>query len=426
MTETDLEFRCHIDSGEEGDRFVGIKADSNGAIAYFPMGYRLPKDEHSRRREIQLLIVILQEYMDRKDKVLHMPKNEAPQTVNFPINAYMNIFRDFRDRGGYYKETVQVRKISDRGKNKDWADSARRARLFDEDGNPVMTRFSTKSTQPVEDAQITRIHQFCVLESFKKVGCLFQAEAPRDYHIQFDKKVFVSVLEGKLRNVNKTDDKMLFQSMLAMINYIDEQTRESQYYFGTDRFEYVWEKIVDAVFGEKEKEQYFPRTFWNLRYEKTKKNHALMPDSIMLGEDSVFVLDAKYYQYGVNKKKELPSSSSINKQITYAEYIKLNDGLKAIYGDPLPIFNAFILPFNMTANEFGINVPIGNVGEALTTWKDTDEPYQHIQGIVMDVHYLLNKRNGSHKKLKEELAKAIKNAYEENKDLYEDEEDSED
>ena len=37
-----LKSKCHVNTNEEGDRFVGIKADSENAMVYFPMGYQLP------------------------------------------------------------------------------------------------------------------------------------------------------------------------------------------------------------------------------------------------------------------------------------------------------------------------------------------------------------------------------------------------
>ena len=35
-----LKDRCHVNTNDDGDRFVGIKADSENAMVYFPIGYR--------------------------------------------------------------------------------------------------------------------------------------------------------------------------------------------------------------------------------------------------------------------------------------------------------------------------------------------------------------------------------------------------
>ena len=108
-------------------------------------------------------------------------------------------------------------------------------------------------------------------------------------------------------------DKVLFQSMIAMIEYLDEQTNDKQFYFGTDRFEYVWEKLIDTVFCIPDKTDYFLRTKWTLRHGDQRNNYALEPDTIMLHGDKIYVLDAKYYRYGITgQPKHLPESTSIN------------------------------------------------------------------------------------------------------------------
>ena len=33
----DIRNRCHVNSNEDGDRFVGVKADSDKAMVYFPI-----------------------------------------------------------------------------------------------------------------------------------------------------------------------------------------------------------------------------------------------------------------------------------------------------------------------------------------------------------------------------------------------------
>ena len=36
MVDDDITKHCHVNSNEDGDRFVGIKADSDNAMVYFP------------------------------------------------------------------------------------------------------------------------------------------------------------------------------------------------------------------------------------------------------------------------------------------------------------------------------------------------------------------------------------------------------
>ena len=80
--------RCHVNKNDEGDRFVGVKADSENAMVYFPVGYKLPETDEEIRRDIIHLIAVLAEFTNRSDMLLAMQKFEAPQSVDFPINAY--------------------------------------------------------------------------------------------------------------------------------------------------------------------------------------------------------------------------------------------------------------------------------------------------------------------------------------------------
>ena len=105
--------RCHINKNDEGDRFVGIKADSENAMVYFPVGYQLPETDQEIRRDILHLISVLAEFTDKSDRVLAMKKFEAPQSVDFPINAYMEVINYYLEQNSYYTEKEPVFKTSD-------------------------------------------------------------------------------------------------------------------------------------------------------------------------------------------------------------------------------------------------------------------------------------------------------------------------
>src|SRR3712207_9167597 len=82
---------CLVNTNEDGDRFVGIKADSDNAMVYFPIGYQLPETDAEIRTDIKHLIQVLCEFTTKKDKLLALNKFAAPQTVDFPINAYKGV-----------------------------------------------------------------------------------------------------------------------------------------------------------------------------------------------------------------------------------------------------------------------------------------------------------------------------------------------
>lgn len=265
-----------------------------------------------------------------------------------------------------------------------------------------------KGSSPNEKNLITQIHKYCVYEAFSTLGWLFTPHLPADPHIALEPERFLFALRKKLSVTHNDKDKLLFQAMIQMLEYLDSANDNKQYYFGTDRFEYVWERLIDEVFGIRGKEEFFPRTKWNLKFNANKDNHALEPDSIMMCDDKIYVLDAKYYRYGVTgESRHLPESSSINKQITYGEYIDNCQALKDKYGE-LPIYNAFLMPFNRGKNPFHVSDDYFlNIGEATGEWKNDAKLYEHVQGIVIDIRFLMNNYTGSHKSKIRKLAKVI-------------------
>lgn len=405
--------RCHVNKNDDGDRFVGIKADSDNAMVYFPIGYQLPETEQDLRQDILHLISVLAEFTDRTDRVLAMQKFAAPQSVDFPINAYMEVINYFMEQNGYYTEKEPEYKNSDKGKI-DWPKTLRKMRpLIQSNGTPAYTQYTVRVSSPNDKNMITQIHKFCVYESFSKLGWLFTPYLPEKPTIPRNDKMFLILLREKLANTYNDKDKRLFSSMISMIEYLDEKTKEKQFYFGTDRFEYVWEKLIDRVFGEKNKVDYFPKTRWNLRTGKKKVNAALEPDTIMLYDGKIYVLDAKYYKFGLTgNPNDLPESSSINKQITYGEYIYTQRRFKETYGEDVPVYNAFIMPYNANDNLFGSTDIYTNIGEATGDWKIAGHKYEKVQGILVDIRYLMYHYTGKPKNQIMRLAQSIESAFE--------------
>lgn len=413
---SDLFSRCRVNKNDDGDRFVGVKAEGDNVVVYFPIGYELPKTEQDLRQDILHLFSVLSEFTSRDDRILPMKKFEDPQSVDFPINAYLEIINYFMEQNGYYAEKEPAYKTGDRGKI-DWSRTIKRQRpLIQANSSPIYTKYTVRYSSPNDKNLITQIHKYCVYESFSKLGWLFTPYLPEKPLLQRDDKMFLSVLYEKMANTYNDRDKRLFSAMISMIKYLDEQPNQKQFYFGTDRFEYVWEKLIDRVFGIKDKQNYFPKTRWTLRTGKKKINAALEPDTIMLYDGKIYVLDAKYYRFGISgDPNDLPESSSINKQITYGEYIYTQKKFKEKYGEDVPVYNAFIMPYNANNNLFSSNEIFLNIGEATGDWKTKGHKYERVQGIVVDVHYLMHHYIGKTENQIMQLAKSIESAFERNK-----------
>ena len=287
---------CHVDTNEDGDRFVGIKADSDNATIYFPIGYKLPETDIELKRDIKNLFHVLATFTDKTDRVLHMDKFTAPQSVDFPIQAYLNVINYYLDHNGsYYTETEPSFKVDKRGKT-DWNRTIKTQTPVIQGNSIIYLDQVVRFTSPNTNRLITRIHKFCVYESFDRIGWIYTTNRPEMPDISFEKSLFIATLNDKLASTNNDNDKKLFRSMIAMITFMDDKTIDKQFYFGTDKFETVWEKLIDRFFGESNKEKYFPHALWTEKFGpgKDKSASALEPDSIMIYKNKYYVFTGRW------------------------------------------------------------------------------------------------------------------------------------
>lgn len=420
MSNCSLEKRCVVPKKEDGNRFVGIKADTDDVLVHFPFGFQLSDTDKGIRKDILNLFSILNEFKDIKEG--HISKKNFKETdeVDFPINAYLDIIYYYMENG-YYMETDPIFKTKERGKI-DWPKTIRKQKPLlshNKEKNtysPVYTLFTVRESNPNENKEITRINQHCVYESFKKIGWIFTSFMPPKPKGKFNKAKFLIVLNDKLHKTNDDKKKRLFRSMIDMINYMDEKA-DKQLHFGTNKFENVFEKLIDKTFCNTNKEDFYPRTKWNLQQDVDYPiPYPLQPDTIMIYEDKVYVIDAKYYKYGITHlPSDLPKNSDVNKQISYGDYINS----KHVYDS---IYNAFLMPYNKEDNEFiDFNDDFENIGEAVAPWRDNKDSYEHIQGILVDIRFLMENYKSKSKSNIENLAKAIEKAYINNKDKFKEE-----
>ena len=394
--------RCHVNTNDDGDSFVGVKADTDDAIIYFPIGYQLPDNDDDLRVDINNLLGVLAAFM-KEDRVIEVSKFEAPRTVDFPMHAYLKVIRNFLRIGRYYIETDPQFRTDTKG-NASWPRTVREQRaLVQKNGSLIFTNMTVRSVSPNANKQITQIHRYCVYEAFEKMGWLYVPFMPDKSGPHPSIKESIYILNKKLVTTHNDVEQELFTAMRDMLVYIDERSSDKQYFFGTDFFENVWERMIDKAFGVEDKEQYFPRTRWLLDYGRDKEKRPLQPDTIMIYGDKYYVLDAKLYRYGWSANSEhLPNSADINKQITYGEYLERTGSLPNER-----LYNAFVMPYNKENNLFMLTGNIGNIGEAVSDWKPNTKNYERIQGIVVDTRYLMYNYIVTSEQQKKEIAGCI-------------------
>ena len=380
-----LNQKCYINTNIESDTFVGIKCEDGDFSVHFPLGFEFSRDEKILRKEILLLINTIAGTIGHKESSVKEVASSF-DSVDFPIQACMHIIYDYYARG-YYIERERRYQIAKRGKI-NWNRTIKTQKPVVQGNKAIYLDFAINKNQINENELITQIHEWCVYDAFSKIGWLFTKFMPERPRIKFNQKMFLGVLRSKLAETFNDKNKVLFQNMIALIeNHGSDEN--SNYKYGTYRFEYVWEKLIDRTFGEANKEKYFPKTTWRRPGKKDYDNACLEPDTIMLYNDKIYVLDAKYYKFGATGRTgDMPESTSINKQITYGEYIA-EMGKFMSNGQHPTVYNAFIMPFSSDSELWGCSSEILHVGEAVSNWKTNGKTYERVQGILLDVKHLM-------------------------------------
>lgn len=397
---------CKI--SKSGNDFVGVKIDTNKPKIYFPMGYELPKDDDELRQDVRNLIKILSKFTDESDGYIFVDNLFASQkTVNFPFQSYVDIIKYYlKNNASYYIETETSYKTSRHGKI-DWARTIKQITPIIQGNSLIYLDTIVRNSTPNANMMITLINKYCVYESFKRIGWLYLDYLPEKAYAPADKNTMIAILKYKMGNTNNDLNKRLFNSMIAMLEFKGSCNTDKEICIGTNKFENVWEKLIDSAFGNSKKRAYVPRGQWGIRGGKSIKCSELLPDTIMHYEDKYYVLDAKYYTYGIQRDiANLPQTADINKQITYGQSVSKKDPKNR------KVYNAYLMPFNSSKNNFGnTKEPMLNVIEATGDWIDAPETHERIQGIILDTRYLMKNYRGNRLKNMKLLSKTIEKRF---------------
>lgn len=410
-------------SDEKKDKsFVGIKIENDRPRIYFPMGYRAskPPEDICKQDFYQLIAVLndksLQSYFSEED----LKKSQ----LDFPFYAYLSVLQYYLDFG-YFVESETIYKKGFSGKIS-WLRTIKRIKpqvVKDEEGHDqvVYLNLITRKTSYREDNLITLVHKFCVKESARLIGPLYgisenEVEEPE---LLFDYELFAEVIQDKIAATFNDKHLELFHAMLKMVRYLGnkenrgEDGSENEPLFGVNTFAPVWEAMVDKIFGKLPqgvaKDKFNPHLKFVIEGSKNddgvkyqddddkdeKHRSTLRPDTIMSLSSGVFILDSKYYKYGLTgSNSHLPGAESVCKQMAYAEYAKMKKPANNVY-------NAFIMPYCADAGKwdetnakfsekFGEtgSLKMCRVGYIYGDWKnvkDENRPFHKIHCILLDM-----------------------------------------
>lgn len=414
---------CESKANSETE-FVGIRCEKEGECLntsiHFPLGYfkddnalRNLSEDDLRECVINLFSVLsdssLQEQIHQDSSISTMAESSGESA--FPMVSYLNIIRSFLDFG-YLNEREILYKKGANGKV-NWGRTIRAIQpaITDDGQNLVYLDFIARKVSYNDDTLITQVHKFCVHDALVKLGFLFGIEPTDEPLLDFDYDLFCNAVNSKLSKTFNDRELHLLSDLARIIEYLAGHKSENgktanEFYFGVNKFAPIWEAMVDRIFGtvsrEEKRDKYNPHlkfvkpddTTAGTSYQEAVdfsaeyKRSTLRPDTIMALPSSVFILDSKYYKYGLTVfYSHLPGAESVCKQMAYAEYVESNWN-KIFETEQKPIYNAFIMPYCAGAegaSASSATFQMKRAGYIYGDWKNREKSYHKIACILLDV-----------------------------------------
>lgn len=374
---------------DKSNSFVGIKIDEGIVKVFVPRVFR---EDEDWKKDIRLFLKSIEIAKTKNTENINKGSNNTDNA--WPIDSYLWLINDYLENGLYYNREKKISR-SNSGKI-EWKRTLQQVPIYS-DGNIIYDQLITSKMTPAND-MITHIYKLCLRQSIDKIGWLFNY----NFHIQIDQIVSIKEMIMRVRKeLNETFDdikRIRFNHMLNILTTTEgDNMLSSHYSYGITNYYYVFETMVDMLFDGitvDEKKKYDPNGYWQLNGQNRFLASRLRPDTILKRNDKTYILDAKMYQYGAtHDRSKLPETQSLQKQITYGDFVSNNLRDKNIR-------NAFILPYNKCLKSF-INDPgaikyndsnLVYFGYAYVDWRDDEDfqDYDNIYAFGIDFNYLLN------------------------------------
>jgi hypothetical protein len=368
--------KINVFNVDNASDFIGYKITNEGVEIYKPTLLRFSPFELSLKKDIVSFLKTLS-IGYTKDEIYYNALKLNSNLTSWPIDSYIWILKDYLENGVFFAYEKEYNHNS--GGKINWKRSFRKNPIINKGNIIYSDLIIEKNKHKIQD--ISEIHKYCVMISNDIIGWLFDYNIYIENDFHYLPMVMIDIINKELNNTFDDKKKLRFQHLIMII---ESQSRTKNYQkfggFGVNNYYYIYEKMIDNIFGNitnNLRREFYPNTYWILTDEKIKFNNPLIPDSIYIDNDIIYIIDAKMYQFAINYNKlYLPGSQSIQKQITYGDYIQNKYPTKKV-------FNIFILPKNDIYNNMNY------IGYAEADWRNNEKKsYDKIHCFLIDFNYL--------------------------------------
>lgn len=407
----------HIATGEEGNSFVGIKIIGNHINFYYPESYHIDKENYKRNDFIDLLNTI--SLAKKHSKECLDANNKHNIGDEHALLSYIWIIEDYLNNGLYISNEKVFK--ANQGGRINWKRTLRQQPIVS--NNRIIYKDYIAEVKSQQETVLTEAYRYCLKKSVMLIGWiygLFQ-DCKKELKVEKGKELlYLNAINKEQSSIFNDEKHTRLNHMEKIIIGLDEIVDDNRIVYGVDNYNYVFEKMIDCIFGNENTSDYYPSFFWKLKYSKKKQaGPTIRPDTIMKHKsgdstvESIYIIDSKYYRFGSldwTNTKGLPEASSIIKQITYGKYVKSINPDKDVY-------NVFILPYDANGPEAvrykKDNTQLEYIGAVLSDWEGK-ETYGKIHTFLIDLKYVVRTWNhilhdGDRELLVEEINKEVAN-----------------
>lgn len=346
--------------------FVGIKIIKNEYHLYFPIGYEI-KENNDQYNKMILRYLFKTVFLTKSISIDKYMKDQNSHDITIPIQSYLYILSDYFSNGLYNCIEKKYRK-EPRGKI-NWKRTFKN-NYYLQDNQP----FYLDTVIEYNKAQtniISLLQLYCVNKAIDMLVFLGDYRKPfselTDKQIKDNIGYYNNIIDKELKSTNHDKKKLLLMNIKSIINDCSNSNQTTRS-FGTEHYHYAFEKMIDSLFSnQKDISEFYPTALWFMEGREEFESSKLREDTIWIGEKEAYVIDSKYYRYGIDPVDSLlPNTKSIYKQIVYGEYVKKK------LGEDYKVYNVFVIPSNQ--NQFIEYKGKANM-KLLDKNKTTDEIY---------------------------------------------------
>lgn len=345
MNNISIHYECE-EKNSNSLSFVGIESKENVLKVVFPRGYNLSQSDTGKREDILLLLRTFNKYSQRlqSGKIFIKDRNHLLSGAgdSFPFSEAIWLLSDYQ-RNGLYNLNEKKYKIASSG-NIDWSRTIKKQIPHIHEDNLVYLDFVVRKKNKNNQNYILNIQKYIIEICVDTIGWLFpNIFIEKNNKLPYSTAQCISLLRKELQRSNIDSTKNLLKNMIVFLEKVgDKQSNDFLKNYKTEYFRYIWEDMLNVVFGNEDPNIYYPHAVWTIDSKEIPASQ-LRPDIIYkIRTDHgqiIYVLDAKYYWYGItNIPSDLPQSSDIAKQFVYSSHIESNF--------KIPAHDVFILPYS--------------------------------------------------------------------------------